>query len=436
MSINSRQNLIIIKGKDRTDQILRIAQKAECMVVTYKSGKSYGYARGNVEWLANPQRIPTEHCRVSVGGDWLFDIEEVLHFKNRVKIFFSSGDSRCCLFSELYVQRMNSSNGRNPDVLAYFRELAETSALRTNEDKSLIAMKYRHLNIVPGRSILSSFLQVSPLAPGMVSPDLIFPFGCNMSQKMAVQRAMQHPVSLVQGPPGTGKTQTILNLIGNMLLLKKRVALVSNNNSATANVLEKLKKYELDFVAASLGSTQNKQAFIEGQRATAVLMPTLQANQDASVQKEILRLNKELDNAFVKKNELAAIIQQLDALRLEMAHFDMFYEETKGRDMTVMDRTFRPKLSARKLLNAWVVSEQEVKRSTRASSRSVGFLEKIGILLRFGMAGRAFSSSASRIVFPCCKRPITCGSWRIWKRGGNRLMYRWPDSVLTSAWKG
>jgi DNA polymerase III delta prime subunit len=390
MSINSRQNLIIIKGKDRTDQILRIAQEAERMVVTYKSGKSYGYARGNVEWLANPQRIPTEHCRVSVGGDLLYDIEDVLHFKNRVKIFFSSGDSRCCLFSELSVQRMKSSNGRNPDVLAYFRELAETSALRTNEDKSLIAMKYRHLNIVPGRSILSSFLQVRPLAPDMVSPDLIFPFGCNMSQKMAVQRAMQHPVSLVQGPPGTGKTQTILNLIGNMLLLKKRVAVVSNNNSAIANVLEKLKKYELDFVAASLGSTQNKQAFIEGQTATAVLMPTLQANQDASVQKEIFRLNKELDNAFVKKNELAAIIQQLDALRLEMAHFDMFYEETKGRDMTLMDRTFRPKLSARKLLNAWVVSEQEVKRSTRASSRSVGFLEKIGILLRFGMAGRAF----------------------------------------------
>jgi hypothetical protein len=390
MSINSRQNLIIIKGKERTDQILRIAQEALRVVVTYKNGKSYGYARDNVEWLSNPRHIPTEHCRVSVGGDLLFDIEDVLQFKNWVKIFHRSGDSRCCLFSELSVQRMKSSNGCNPDVLAYFRELAETSALRTNEDKSLIAMKYQHLNIISGRSILSGFLQACPLVSGMVPLDLIFPFGCNMSQKMAVQRAIQHPVSLVQGPPGTGKTQTILNLIGNMLLLKKRVAVVSNNNSATANVLEKLKKYELDFLAASLGSTQNKQAFIEGQTATAVLMPTLQGNQETSVQKEILRLNKELDNAFVKKNELAAIIQQIDALRLEMAHFDMFYEETTGRDLTVMDRKFRSKLSAKKLLNAWVVSEQEVKRSTRASSHRAGLLEKIGLLLRFGMAGRAF----------------------------------------------
>jgi len=388
MSINSRQNLIIIKGKDRTDQILRISQEALRMVVTYKNGQSYCYARDNVEWLSNPCRIPTENCRVFVAGDLLFDIEEVLHFKNWVKIFQSSGESRCCLFSKLSVQRMIASNGRNPDVLAYFRELAETSALRTNEDKSLIAMKYRHLNIVSGRSILSSFLQARPLAPDMVPSNLIFPFGCNMSQKMAVQRAMQHPVSLIQGPPGTGKTQTILNLIGNMLLLRKRVAVVSGNNSATANVLEKLKKYELDLVAASLGSTQNKQAFIEGQTPAAVLMPTLHANQEASVRKEIHLLNKELDNAFVKKNELAAIIQQIDALRLEMAHFVKFYEETKGRDM--MDRMFRPKLSTRKLLNAWLVSEQEVKLQTRDSSQRIGFLEKITLLIRFGMAGRAF----------------------------------------------
>ena len=109
-----------------------------------------------------------------------------------------------------------------------------------------MAMKYRQLDIVSHRSILSSFLQAHSPGSGLVSSDLAFLFGCNMSQKIAVQRAIQHPVSLVEGPPGTGKTQTILNLIGNMLLLKKRVAVVSNNNSAIANVLEKLKKYELD----------------------------------------------------------------------------------------------------------------------------------------------------------------------------------------------
>ena len=403
MTINPRQNLVIIKGKDRTDDILRVTQEAECTVVTYKNGKPYRYALYNVEWLSNPDRIPTENYRMFVDGDVLSDVAEVLRFEKWVKIFHGSGGCRCCLFSELSVQRMESSNGRSKDVLAYFRELAEGFALRTNKDESLLAMKYRQLNIVSHRSILSSFLQAHSPSSDMVSSDLMFPFGCNMSQKTAVHRAIQHPVSLVQGPPGTGKTQTILNLIGNMLLLKKRVAVVSNNNSAIANVLEKLKKYELDFVAAFLGSTQKKQAFIEGQTGAEVRMPTLKANQESSVRKEILHLNQELDKAFETKNKLAAIIQQIDALRLELAHFERFHQETKGRDSNVRDLTFQPKVSARKLMNAWLTYEREAKHHEKANlpspssstlssnaSFNVGLLEKIRLLLRFGMAGRVF----------------------------------------------
>jgi hypothetical protein len=59
MTINPRQNLVIIKGKDHTDDILRVGQEAERTVVTYKSGKSYRYARYNVEWLSNPVFYPT-----------------------------------------------------------------------------------------------------------------------------------------------------------------------------------------------------------------------------------------------------------------------------------------------------------------------------------------------------------------------------------------
>jgi hypothetical protein len=413
MAINPKQNLIIIKGKDHTVDILRVAQEAQRTVVTFKNGKSYRYARYNVEWFSNPVRLPVENDRILIAGDLLSDVAEVYRFKKWVKIFHRSGNSRCCLFSELSIQPMKSSNGRSKDVLAYFRELAEGFALRTNEDESLMAMKYRQLDIVSNRSILSSFLQARSPISDLVSSDPIFPFSCNMSQKAAVQRTFHHPVSLIQGPPGTGKTQTILNLIANMLLHKKRVAVVSNNNSATANVLEKLNKYELGFVAAFLGSTQNKQAFIAGQTDAAVRMPMLQANQEPSVRKEILHLNKELEKAFNMKNELAAIIQQIDALRLELAHFEKFHQEMMSRDSNVSDQTFQPKVSARKLMNVWLAYEREANRRektnlstsssstlssdvsltslpTRSSSYHAGIWEKLGLLLRFGMAGRVF----------------------------------------------
>jgi len=43
---------------------------------------------------------------------------------------------------------------------------------------------------------------------------------------------------------------------------------VSNNNSATANVLEKLEKYGVDFIAAYLGNRENKEKFLVGQTQT------------------------------------------------------------------------------------------------------------------------------------------------------------------------
>ncbi|MCF8217259.1 MAG: hypothetical protein K9I96_10495 [Chlorobium sp.] len=209
MSMDSRQNLVIIKGRDRTDQILRIEEAGDRMVVTFSNGKPYFYARDNVAWLSNPDRIPTGHFRVLVEGDLLYDVEEALRFEAWVKIFRRNGESRCCLFSDFSVQRMASSDGRSTDMLAYFRELAETIGLMTDDNKSMMAMKYRDLDTVSGESILSRFLQACPPGSGTASSDLIFPFGCNMSQKTAVQKAIGNPISLVQGPPGTGNSNSI-----------------------------------------------------------------------------------------------------------------------------------------------------------------------------------------------------------------------------------
>ncbi|WP_220348711.1 AAA domain-containing protein [Alkalilimnicola ehrlichii] len=89
----------------------------------------------------------------------------------------------------------------------------------------------------------------------------IYPFGVNESQLKAVERAFTSQISLIEGPPGTGKTQTILNIIANILLRGKSVAILSNNNPAVENVYEKLSKSGLDHVVAKLGSQDNRNRF-------------------------------------------------------------------------------------------------------------------------------------------------------------------------------
>ena len=136
---------------------------------------------------------------------------------------------------------------------------------------------------------------------------MIFPFGINPSQKDAVFRALSSQVSIVEGPPGTGKTQTILNIIANIVLRGKTIALVSGNNSATNNVLEKLEKNGLDFICASLGNRENKEKFLENQSESYPDMTgwNLPHEKLSSLQSSITKLTAELDEMLKARNRVA-----------------------------------------------------------------------------------------------------------------------------------
>ena len=80
------------------------------------------------------------------------------------------------------------------------------------------------------------------------------------------------------------------------------VAVVSSNNSATANVLEKLKKYGVDFIAAPLGSSANREAFIESQNSN---LPDMRAWREATSDLSTMR---EDEVACVHTNTLKKIV--------------------------------------------------------------------------------------------------------------------------------
>ena len=101
----------------------------------------------------------------------------------------------------------------------------------------LLKKQYEKLAFVGEDSALATYLYPEKHKIKTFQPDqLIFPFGGNASQFRAVENALGKQMSVIQGPPGTGKTQTILNIIANLLIRGKTIQVVSNNNSATQNV--------------------------------------------------------------------------------------------------------------------------------------------------------------------------------------------------------
>lgn len=152
-----------------------------------------------------------------------------------------------------------------------------------------------------------------------------FRFGCNKSQFTAVKNALSNRISVIEGPPGTGKTQTILNLIANLVLNGKTVQVVSNNNSAIENIIKKLASpaYKLDFFVASLGKAEKKQAFIRNQTG---LLPDLRSCVDEQYEtcafyEEVRAQSIKLGSIFDLQNRLAILRQEKYSVHLESEHY-------------------------------------------------------------------------------------------------------------------
>jgi very-short-patch-repair endonuclease len=68
----------------------------------------------------------------------------------------------------------------------------------------------------------------------------------DVSQMRVVQKAVQGNSLVVQGPPGTGKSQTIVNLVSNLLARGKKVLVVCEKQVALEVVFKRLKDKGLD----------------------------------------------------------------------------------------------------------------------------------------------------------------------------------------------
>ena len=92
----------------------------------------------------------------------------------------------------------------------------------------LLAKQYEKIHFIANNRAIAVYLNPQKYKmQTRTASTLIFPFGCNASQQKAVQAAFENQISVVQGPPGTGKTQTILNIIANILVRGKTVQVVS-----------------------------------------------------------------------------------------------------------------------------------------------------------------------------------------------------------------
>lgn len=212
-------------------------------------------------------------------------------------------------------------------VFKYLKSIASLCDIRNDDGENVLEKNYEGLRFVNPDSVLALYLNPDKFAQSSSrASSPIFPFGCNGSQFDAVKTALENRISIIQGPPGTGKTQTILNIVANLLADRKTVLVVSNNNSAIENVFHRLstKDCDLGFCIASLGKVENILDFLKKQTPD---YPLLQLRRwvnpacDGEFRRRTCEEFVKMKRLFEVRAHAARQRQELSALETEYRHY-------------------------------------------------------------------------------------------------------------------
>lgn len=375
-------HLILLKGEDKTEEVssFKYEKGRPFVIVTFRNGSTFKYSSSHFAVFKGAETVLLDGKALLLDDSLRMDAYGVQKFGAYTRVIFTDGSYRTVHSKQIRITDQAVCKSR--DGFQYLCEIAEKIGLMV-EGRNILKLNYDKVKEIRGNSVLRDYLEQRPVQiKEKIDRTIIYPFGFNLSQKEAVENAMKGKVSLIEGPPGTGKTQTILNILANAVMNDETVAVVSNNNTATENVFEKLQKYDLSFLAAQLGNSENRERFISNQQLAIPKISDWKMERESynKLEKELAASENELNRMLESKNRLSVLTAEMDDLKREYRH----YADGNIQSVKNADDLFTGTASAQVVLE--LLTEYEY---CKENGISIGFFKKL--FWRFSYHIRSFN---------------------------------------------
>lgn len=386
--MNIEKYLIIVRNgerrKDRTEEIIKYEYADRFVNVFYNSRmEPYTYSKNNFKFYKDPTEINIEENEVILNGGYLYNLMKVLCFTEFYRIIFNDGTNIVEPSYCVQIEKKNKDKAVSTDKFRYFKDVSKIVSIKTEQGAALLTNEYEKISFVNRETALYYYLNPDDYVEQKNDKidTIIYPFGANNSQFKAVKEAMENQISIIEGPPGTGKTQTILNIIANIVKRGQTVAVVSNNNSATDNIYEKMQKYGLEYICAQLGKRDNKKEFINNQTGQYPEFdePIEGRNE---LETKIEKLNSDIVKIFELKNKMAILKNELSQIQLE----HMYFNKQEGKSLHEIPKIRNlKKVSSNKVLKLKIECEE-----LEMNNKPVNLLFKIKSAWIYGIGKISF----------------------------------------------
>ncbi|WP_026331843.1 AAA domain-containing protein [Pseudomonas mandelii] len=337
---------ISVRGIDKTRQINDWTIKSDgsggfSLTCHFPSGKSFPSPLGDCEVV--PTREVKGQLLRKKGSSVVSAVEKAVIYGEKYAVVQYSSSAASYVFKMDSIELVTPTDMKDESTFRYFHSVATARVDHAaSTDKEIAQNVLRQLDALPpcADTALHAYCKGHNGRQEQAG-NFIFPFGINESQLAAVERAFASQISLIEGPPGTGKTQTILNIIANLLLRGKNVAVVSNNNAAVGNVCEKLGKSGLDYLVATLGSKSNREAFF------ANPAPKPSAEPDAAPSMERIQgVLQQLKRYLHTRNVVAQLQIEIAELEVERRYLLQWQQENAVQALALDKYKLSPQKSA------------------------------------------------------------------------------------------
>lgn len=372
--------MVLVRGEDKTGEISNIDYdlENEKVKITYRGKNTiYPYNQNSVVIIKESKVIELDGDAAYVDGMPVYEPQLILDFGERIRIIQHNGESLTVRPQSFSRVKDGADNQAAQQIQTYLRDISQYTA-DNPEEEAFLKKEMEQLTFVHPESVLSRYLNQQEIEQRTPDTDsIIFPFRFNLSQKAALENALKNSISVIEGPPGTGKTQTILNIIANLVAVQsKSVAVVSNNNEAVKNVIEKMAKEGYVFLTALLGKGSNQDTFFANMPVARVDRWNCEEEKEELIQK-IEALNIRLNQLLRMDRKRAQLLQELLAWQLEQEHFEEYYARQNVEEIS--------KLPLFRATPDRIVSFLAETSLAKERNQSNKFLYKLRLLFKYGV---------------------------------------------------
>lgn len=317
--------------EDITKDVIYLKKDFNSWFIVFKNRKSYHMKLTNILVSNNPEILNIFNKNIIINSK-IVNVKKIIKFdKIGYKVFIGENAK---YYQNIIINNENiiindyesKISNTNNVIFDYYKSLAKYASEISLDELSIDSLLYKlyeKIDCINTNSVLYSYTNQEINKRQFDINKVIYPFSTNCSQNKAIYNTFSNNISVISGPPGTGKTQVIMNIIANSIMQNKKIAVISNNNTAVENVYDKMKDYDLDFLLAYLGNKDNVEKFFLNN--TQISEKIIKFQNFKNRQQEVNKYINIVDKLYYYSNKLKLI--DYDIQRLE--HEQILFNEKK-----------------------------------------------------------------------------------------------------------